>query len=135
MAWWHAVPRPPQDKPPRVIDRRSRLQWLLDMGLKPDMPALNAALQPFIAMLFEAGPTSVAGQGAIPLTWADLEAWQQGIGVRLPPWQLRLLRRLSAEYLAEFNQADDPEAQPPWERQSIPKWKRLQASIGALAKL
>lgn len=106
-----------------------------DAGGEPDLPPVDAALQPFVAMLFEAGPASTAGQGQITLTWADLEYWQIGIGVRYAPWQLRLLRRLSAEYLIELHRAEAPDALPPWERDNVPKWKAQQAAVRALAKL
>ena len=49
----------------------------------------------------EAGPTTAAGMGEVPLTWADLMAYQSGAGRDFQPWELRLIRRLSGEYLSE----------------------------------
>ncbi len=62
----------------------------------------------------EAGPTSAAGMGEIPLTWADLQAYQQGTAQHFQPWELRLIRRLSGEYLSESIRAKARDARAPW---------------------
>jgi hypothetical protein len=93
------------------------MMLLTETGGEPDLPDLDPALQYFVDALFDAGPTSAAGMGAVPLTWADLEAWQRGTGVFFPPWQLRLIRKLSSEYLAESQAADAHDAPPPWNRE------------------
>ena len=135
LAWWHAVPRSGDDATPaQRADRRSRLTACLERGGEPDLPRVDAALQPFVAMLFDAGPTTVAGQGQVPLTWMALEAWMRCIGVRYPPWVLRLLRRLSSEYLIEGQRAEAADAPPPWEPEP-PKWKRQQAAARKLVRL
>ncbi len=67
-----------------------------------------------VSALMEAGPTTVAGMGEIPLTWADLLAYQRGIGQDFAPWELRLIRRLSGEYLSESIRAKAPDARAPW---------------------
>lgn len=119
LAWWHAIPQPPPSRakgaPKALPDHRSRLQRLKD-GVEPDLPALDRELAFLVNYLFDAGPTSAAGQRGAPLTWADLQAWQESVGITLPPWQLRLLRRLSGEYLSESLTADAWDAPPPWER-------------------
>ncbi len=89
----------------------------LEGGGDPDLPFLEPAFSHFIAYLFDAGPTSVGGMGMVPLTWTDLRAWELAVGVSLPPWQLRLLRQLSREYITEAIQADEHDAPPPWERE------------------
>ncbi len=67
-----------------------------------------------VGALMEAGPTTVAGMGEIPLTWADLLAYQRGIGQDFAPWELRVIRRLSGEYLNESIRAKAPDARAPW---------------------
>ena len=67
-----------------------------------------------VSALMEAGPTTVAGMGEIPLTWADLMAYQHGAGQDFAPWELRLIRRLSGEYLSESIRAKAPDARAPW---------------------
>jgi len=88
----------------------------LESGGEPDLPELDPELSFIVNYLFDAGPTSAAGQHGAALTWADLQAWQAGAGINLPPWQLRLLRRLSVEYLSESMTADAWDAPPSWER-------------------
>lgn len=50
----------------------------------------------------------------IPLTWADLNEYQNAVGVGLTPWELRLLRRLSSDYLRESHKAKAHDAPAPW---------------------
>lgn len=87
----------------------------IDSGGKIDLPDLEPYLQYIVNLLFEAGPSSAGAQSAIALTWVDMQAWQEGIGISMPPWLLRLLRRLSADYVAESNAAQADDAPPPWQ--------------------
>ena len=120
LAWWHAVPQPPPSKlkgaPKAPPNRQSRMAARLAAGGEPDLPELDPSLAHVVAYLFDAGPTSAAGQYGSALSWADLQAWQAAAGIYLPPWQLRLLRRLSGEYLSESFIAEAWDAPPPWER-------------------
>lgn len=88
----------------------------LDAGGLPDLPPIDPAVIHLVDWLFDAGPMSASGAGPVRLTWADLEAWQRGSGISLQPWQGRLLRALSGEYLAESRGADEHDAPPPWTR-------------------
>jgi hypothetical protein len=89
----------------------------LEAGGEPDLPYIDPALELLVEYLFEAGPVSAVGMGPVTLTWVDLEAWQRATGVSLHPWQARLLRQLSSEYLAESSIADAHDAPPPWDRE------------------
>lgn len=99
-------------------DRRSRLKARLDAGGQPDLPEIDQEIEFLVAYLFDAGPMSAGGQSQSPLTWADLQAWERGSGITLHPWQARLLRALSAEYLSESLTADAHDAPPPWVREA-----------------
>jgi hypothetical protein len=90
----------------------------LKAGGEPDLPEIDPEISFLVSHLFDAGPTSAAGQYGAPLTWQDLRAWQRCAGIELPSWQLRLLRRLSGEYLSESLRADAWDAPPPWEREA-----------------
>lgn len=124
LGWWHAIPQPSHDKTrpgkTAVVQRLNRVQIAHEGGAKPDLPPLPATLQQIVGLLFDVGPVSNGGQGAVPLTWLDLQAWQSATGLCLPPWQLRLLRRLSADYLMELNRGASVDAPPPWERDLTP---------------
>ncbi len=68
--------------------------------------------------LLEIGLTEAAGMGAGPMTWLQIDAWSRLTGVALAPWEARLLRRLSSDYLAESRRAEDINWPSPW--QAIP---------------
>jgi len=118
LAWWHAVPKEPPSRNRRVPkqepERLSRLDMRINAGGELDLPDIDPALTYLIGWLMEAGPMSAAGIGPVPLTWLDLDAWQRCTGVRVQPWEARLLRRLSGDYLDELNNAEAHDAPAPW---------------------
>ena len=67
-----------------------------------------------LGYLFEFGPTMAAGMGAGPLTASEIESWQHLLGIEFEPWEARLLRRLSNEYLAESHKATKRDCPPPF---------------------
>ncbi|WP_416463188.1 hypothetical protein [Sphingomonas sp. VDB2] len=88
-----------------------------------------------INRLLEIGLTEAAGMGAAPLSWVAINAWQQATGVRLLPWEARLLRKLSVEYLAESRRAEAETCPPPWRmvvtaRERDVEERRLRALLG-----
>jgi hypothetical protein len=99
-------------------EKRTRMQIRVDAGGEPDFPFIEPELEHFVAHLMDVGPTSAGAMGSIPLTWLDLDKWQALTGIALHPWQLRLLRELSAEYLTESQTADEHDAPPPWNREA-----------------
>lgn len=66
------------------------------------------------ARLLEIGLTEATGFGAAPLSWQSIVAWQSAMAVQLPRWEVRLLRRLSVEYLAFGREAESEACPPPW---------------------
>ena len=81
-------------------------------GIEPDMPDIDARY--LVDYLFEIGPTMVAGMGEAPLSAQEIKAWQDLCGIDLQPWEFRLLRRLSRDYLAESYKAENPACPPPF---------------------
>lgn len=63
--------------------------------------------------LFTAGPISPSAMGTGPLTWVELQAWNDATGAQCTPWELETIRYLSQVYAAESNRARDPTAAPP----------------------
>lgn len=53
--------------------------------------------------------------GAVPLSHAEIEAWQRNTGNELQPWEVRLLRALSAAYITAGRDAEKPNCPPPWQ--------------------
>ncbi|MDD2742324.1 MAG: hypothetical protein PHV02_08625 [Rhodocyclaceae bacterium] len=60
------------------------------------------------------GPVLSGGMGPAPITFSEIESWQRQTGVSLQPWELRLMRRLSFDYITETQKAAAPECPPPW---------------------
>lgn len=65
--------------------------------------------------LIEIGPTVPTGFGPAAFGWREVEAWQNCIGVDLPPWQARLLVQLSREYAGFAAMATEPDCSSPLE--------------------
>jgi hypothetical protein len=63
--------------------------------------------------LLEIGPIKPVGMGSGSIDWQDIEAWQRCTGITLPPWQARMLRRLSRSYLAMSREAEEPDCRSP----------------------
>jgi hypothetical protein len=74
----------------------------------------------FVEWLLDAGPTEPGGMGEARLSWRSLRAWEDGAGIRLDPWQRRLLRRLSGDWLAESDRARKVDCPPPWQPDAGP---------------
>lgn len=103
----------------------------------PELPPVDGGVH-VLAVLLEVGPTMAAGMGEGPVTHEELRAWQANTGVVLTPWEVRVVRRLSQEYLTQSHQAVRRDAPPPWnggEAKSLPVVTQAQAALRALANL
>lgn len=136
MAWLNATPRPPEGSKRAQAGKSgemSRADRLRRQGVTPPMPP-NPAPQ-IIARLIEIGLTEAAGMGAGPISWQSIAAWQQVTRVALPPWEARLIRQLSVEYLAEGRKAESENCPAPWrapvtEREKQAELQRLRMVLG-----
>ena len=113
-AWLNATPKPPAGSRRAKSDAPtlSRREQLKRNRIPPPLPP-NPAPH-IVDRLVEIGLTEAAGMGAGPLSWAAIVAWQTATGVRLPPWEARLIRRLSLDYVAESHRAEDETCVAPW---------------------
>ena len=135
-AWLNAVVEKPKhdssDSP-----RLSRLAVSKKMrgdDFAPDMPPVEGAAY-LLGYLFELGPTVTAGGYPGPIEWPHIDAWCNRIGIDLQPWESRMLRRLSHDYLAETYRAEKFGAQAPWRPDGAkPEVTATQASLRALAR-
>jgi len=116
MAWLNAVPLPPEGSkaadPRFKRERVTRRAKMKADGIPITMPPCSA--DSVVKNLMELGQTEAAGMGLAPLSWSAIDAWQRATGIDLPPWELRLLRHLSIQYLAESRQAESENCPPPW---------------------
>ena len=114
-----------------------RAAWGEDF--EPDMPPLDGAGY-LAGYLFEIGPTVAAGGYPGPVTHSEILAWARLTGTPLAPWEVRALRRLSVDYLAASNRAQERDSAPPWEggdqaEQRVAVARQMRASIRGLARL
>jgi hypothetical protein len=116
MAWLNATPKPAEGsdaaKREKVSKRVSRIERLRRNKVSPPMPP-NPAPH-IINRLVEIGLTEAAGMGVSPLSWGEINEWCCRTKIDLPPWEARLIRKLSTEYIAESRRAEDETCQPPW---------------------
>lgn len=104
---------------------------MLQQGIEIAMPECDASH--VIGYLFEIGPTL----GEIPLTHAELAAWQANSGIELNSWEARMLRQLSVEYLSEYVKSRAPEHPSPLQSKEVITLvgKSMKDSIRELANL
>lgn len=97
------------------------------------MPSLEGAPAYLIDYLFEIGPVSEGGMGAAALTFVEIDAFCRLTGVRFRPWEVRLLKKLSREYVKQLH---DDSQKPPWQApDEKPRPTASQLAIRALANL
>lgn len=100
-AWLHSHPK---DKNGKAADK-SRLETMKSKDQTPLIP-VNPA--PYLTRwLFDVGPIVTGAMGEAPVGYPDLLAWQELSGVELMPWEAKLLRSLSVEYLVERQKAEE----------------------------
>jgi hypothetical protein len=119
LAWLQTAPVNPTEEHRNLSHKKSntpepttRIQEMLNKGEQPDLPEVFGGLY-LVEYLMDAGPGSVAGMGMVPITWPDLAAWQDQIGIQLAPWESKMLRRLSGEYLAQARKSEQPDCPSP----------------------
>ena len=72
------------------------------------MPECEA--QYIIEQLFNVGITL----GDHATTHGEIESYQRNIGIRLTPWEVLTIKRLSEAYLSESYKAREPDSETPW---------------------
>ena len=115
-AWLSTAPeKPPHDK--SNTPQHSRIERLRtdhkDVDYEPDMPQIDAPH--IIGYLYEIGPTMSTGMGLTPISFEEILAWQSLTGIELDPWETRILRRLSYDYLSESHKAEKADYPAPWQ--------------------
>jgi hypothetical protein len=68
-----------------------------------------------VDFLFDIGPVMSYGNGFAEITHMEVAAWQRLSGIELQPWESRMLRMLSLQYLNELLLAVDHQRRMPWE--------------------
>lgn len=112
LAWLMAVPKVEKQAVAAKVEPVSRLRQLEADGQTPDMPP-NPAPH-LVEYLLEVGPMVPAGMGSSAIGWRDISAWRQEVGIYLAPWEARMLRQLSRDYVGEYLEAGNIDRAPPY---------------------
>ena len=116
----------------------SRISGIRADGGEPPRPI--AFLEYLLEVFYEIGPTGYGAAGPIPLTDADLLAWQQNHGIRLQPWEVRAVIRLSKQWIDWAHRGRDPACASPWPEYVDPpevtrvRAERMRETFGRMAK-
>lgn len=114
LGWLHATPVPPKESK-RVPSKLSRLERMQRDRIDPEMPPNPA---PHITgWLVDMGIVEARGMGNAVLSWGEIDAWCRRTRVDLEPWVARLIRHLSAAYIAEGRRAESETCPAPWRTQ------------------
>lgn len=101
-----------------------------------EMPSVNGRY--LIDYLYEIGPTISSGDGQAIIPQSEIIAWMSNTGVELEPWEIRIIRILSGEYLSEHYLSLKHDRPCPWDAcpyLNVYKnlfWKRLRAAFGKI---
>jgi hypothetical protein len=85
-----------------------------DEHYQPDMPPLIGH-EYLLGLFWDIGPAMSGAMGSGPLTHAEIESAQRNLRTVLSPWECKMLRRLSIEYLNESQRAEKFDAKAPWQ--------------------
>ncbi len=105
-AWLHTPPR----KDGKLLP--ARIKEIAAGNGQPSYPerTLYTHLSDY---LFDVGPTQAGGMGAVAISHGELVAWQHNKGIEISAWDASTLRRLSHDYLAASQAAEDPNCPSP----------------------
>lgn len=96
-----------------------------------------------LAWLFEAGPCGDDAMGVRGLSWPEIRAWRACTRTQAHPWELTLLKQLSAAYATAHHAAQEPDCPAYWlspelgqadVARSEAAGAQLKSIFGALAK-
>jgi hypothetical protein len=94
-------------------DERRRGQRREAVGLSVELPPVEAGHH-LVECLWEIGPSMPTGMGNAPVTFTEMQAWQQQTGSVLDAWEARTLRRMSVAYVTQAHEAAAPDCPAPW---------------------
>jgi len=93
----------------------SRFDRSVADGIALEFPWVEPELTYLLDYLYDVGPALRNTAGNAPLSCSEIVAWERLTGVELQPWESKLLRRLSADYLGMASRASDPTCPSPYQ--------------------
>lgn len=115
IAWLQTVPESPKLKKAErgaMLQPQSRIEAMGERADELEYPPCDAPH--VIRYLFDVGPITFSGMGAVPLSHTEIDAWQRNTGIELSAWEAGMLRDLSKVYIGMSEDAKHPSCPPPW---------------------
>jgi hypothetical protein len=78
-------------------------------------PEIPAGAEYLVALFHSAGVATQTGMGLIPLSWQEIEAFVKCTQASVTPWELRVIRKMSEAYCAEYARASDRLRKAPYQ--------------------
>lgn len=135
MAWLNATPKPDEGTKRAKIEgatpKLSRIEQLKKDKVPIPWPP-NPAPH-ILGWWIDIGLTESNGMGAVPLSWGEINEWQCSSSVTLAPWEAKLIRKLSVEYIAEGRRAESENYPAPWKAEVTQREREVeQAGLQSL---
>jgi len=111
---------------------RSRRESFKSAEVTIEFPECQAAY--ILGYLFEIGLLF----GDQPMPHSEIGSWQRNIGIKLQPFEVRFIKRLSETYLSALHEMKSVNAQNPWDdapAYMTNEYLNAQSSRAALRKL
>ena len=72
--------------------------------------------------------------GLLPLSWQDINEWQQATQRELPLWNILVLKNMSKAYVAEYHAAEDAMRPAPYTDTVVEITEELRDKVGMQTK-
>ena len=83
----------------------TRMEQIEEDGGTLEMPEQS---MPYLwERLNDAGMYGQGGMGPAPLSCTELQAWSQGTGMQLAPWEFRAIRAASRAFVSQLSSKDE----------------------------
>lgn len=113
MAWLHATPKQPGVKESQNHQSKCRIDLIEEKGGVIELPTFEFGAY-LVDYWKDVGSVSQGGYSAAPITSIEISAWQKMVGIKLNPWEFRVIREMSRAYLAYLHVAEEFECPAPY---------------------
>lgn len=78
------------------------------------MPPIDEAFNYLLGLFFDSGQCLATGQGLVPLTWQEIDAWIRVNRLELTLWEIETISKMSSAYCSEYSKSTDPQRPAPY---------------------
>jgi hypothetical protein len=102
LAWLSATPK--DDKKNRITQFREA-EYTADQldELYPDVGDAHY----LVGLFYDSGIWTQTGMGNVPLSWQEIQAWNNVNEYELPLWTIKLIKQMSDTYCQEFSKSSE----------------------------